>query len=1182
MVFIKKMEARGFKSLGNKTVTVKFDQDFTAITGPNGSGKSNIIDSLIFCLGQNSPKKLRVNRLTSLIYDGGTSAKRPQSIRVSITFDNSSRRIPVDSDIVTVTRELRQTGENHYLLNGKRIAKTALIELLDLALIAPEGLNLVPQGMITRLSELTPDEKRGLIEEIVGVAQFDDKKKRALDQLREADTKLQVALARIGEMKNRVESLECEMNDQLRLKILEDDIRWLKSVIASRNLANAKRRTAEEKKLLEEYQVSHIKLQKDLEEIDRQIDTADDERKEFVSNVIDSSGGERVELEFAIGRNQSGIVRLKDAISSAEDLIRRIESSRPHLRNMREKQEKEISSLQSRIDEEAAEIAELEKAKKDADAALRKINVRQTSLQTILEKKNTQAENIRNRISKYNDKFNETTRQIETGRNKRTLTAERLQILQDKSRIFLETLAHLEDQLKKFEDLAQIEVESVRKVGLSLTGLADREVRLQEEVVKALSTLNKASDAVLRYDAQRSVAEKIVADELGLRRLEDLAKTGALDGFIGRIDNLLSYPTKYEHAVLAAGRHWMKAAVVRDLRAMLKTVEVAKRFKIGRITVIPLSEVSNSKRVRLPRGEGLIGTLADVISCDKKMEGIVNFLFGDVVLADTSRAGYLASSKGFKSVTPSGDLFEPRGVAFETGYVAQMDEILELVQDKASFAAVKAALKSLQSTISKRKSDIDQLQSEAKRLTGEKSQRSIVLERVKAETRTITSFIKKYRMLKKEIDVRVKRYAKAVEQIDNNISRLSATQTTINTKIGKYKAKLVELAPQKVSDELESLGKEKTIKNRFIEDVSNQLRDIFTQLTKDRGNLEHNLKPSFSRLEEQIEGSEETLKEKTQVVEESAERLKDLSEELGRLKSEEKETIAKTKKSRPILERYENQLNRLRRHRDGLKKSLNNIEKEVISTNKRIERLGESERNLLSEITLFGFSEPVEVFETADTLIEQLNLEYGHLKNNVNLLAVSSYREVFSGYKNLSVRRNQLELERNAVVKFIEEVDAEKKRVFLTGFEKIDRELRSIFSKLTGGSAWMELEDPDDIFSKGTFLMTQFPDKLPRESSSVSGGEKTVSALSLILAIQSVYPSPFYLFDEIDAHLDVVNSERLADLLRERAAVAQIIAVTLKETMLARASLIYGIYIEKGTSKIIKYRPGVEVVARSG
>ena len=316
MSFIKKIEARGFKSLGNKTVSIKFDQDFTAVTGPNRSGKSNIMDSIMFCLGQNSSKKLRVDRLTSLIYDGGPSVKRPPIIRVTITFDNTTKRIPVDFNNVSVTRELRQTGENQYFLNGKRITKSALSELLNLALISPEGLNMVPQGVITRLSELTPDEKRELIEEIVGVAQFDDKKRRAQDQLRDADTSLQIALARIDEKKNRVGSLESEMNDQNRLKILEDEVRWLNAVIASKQLLTNSKRIADEKKFLEDYEFEKNRIHKSLDKMDKQIEESENERKEFVSNVMDSSGGQKVELQFAIGKTESDITRLKEEISN--------------------------------------------------------------------------------------------------------------------------------------------------------------------------------------------------------------------------------------------------------------------------------------------------------------------------------------------------------------------------------------------------------------------------------------------------------------------------------------------------------------------------------------------------------------------------------------------------------------------------------------------------------------------------------------------------------------------------------------------------------------------------------------------------------------------------------------------------------------------------------------------------
>jgi chromosome segregation protein len=1144
MVFIKKVEARGFKSLGDKTVLVKFDPSFNAITGPNGSGKSNIMDSILFCLGQNSPKKLRVDRLTSLIYDGGPTVRRPQAIRVSVTLDNTTRQIPIDSDTVTVTRELRQTGENIYLLNGKRVTKSVMTETLSIALISPEGLNFVPQGIITRLSELVPDEKRGLIEEIVGVAQFDEKKERSLTQLRDADTKLQVALARIGEMKNRVDSLERERNDQLRLKILEEDIRWLKAVIASQNISNARQRIVNEKKQIEEYNTSIGKLTKEIEALDQQIQGLENERKEFVANVIDGSGGQRVELEFAIGRVGSEIERLKRETSEAEVLVKKIEEALPHLRKMFEKQSIDTEALQNKILTQENEAKELEKEKGDAENIFRKLSDEQTKLQTIVEKKESQVENLRQRITGYKEKLDENLRQIGVSRNDKILVAERLQVLQEKSKTFLETLAHLEDQLTKLEELARLEEDSLQKVGASLTGLSDRETKLQEEVGKALSILNKVSDTVLRYETQRSVAEKVAAEEVGLRRLESLAKTGAIGGYIGKLSDIITYPAEYQAAVASAGRRWMKAIIVKDLRAMLKTAEVAKRFKTGWFTVIPISEVANSKRVRPPRDIGVRGTLADVVKCKEEYSGLVNFLFGDIVLVKSPRDAYIASSKGFRSVTIAGDLFEPGSTAFESGYVAKVDEILALVQDESSFTTVRGALKSLQDTISKRKKDIDQLQIEAKRLTDEKTRRSIVLERVKAEIETITGFIKKYRRLKKQIDVRVAQHTRNVEVVEKRV--------------------------------------QKSEKRRLVEDMSMRLREVVTQLSKDRGNLDHNLKPSLTHLTEQVEQSQETFTEKKRLIEESTVRLNQLSDEMQRLKSEESETLEKSRKSRPILESYDDRLNRLRRERDSLKRSSTNIEKEIISSSKSVEALSETERSLLGELTLYGYNVPLEIFETAGVILRELSTEYEKLKNRVNLLAVTSYQEVFSGYKNLSVRRNQLEEERNSIVRFIEEIDAEKKRVFLTGFEKIDRELRIIFTKLTKGSAWLELEDPDEIFSKGVFLMTQFPDKLPRESSAVSGGEKTVSALSFILAIQSVYPSHFYLFDEIDAHLDVRNSERLADLLRERAANAQIISVTLKDTVLARASLVYGVYMEKGTSQIVKYRPDLAVATSSG
>ncbi|MFQ5951230.1 MAG: AAA family ATPase, partial [Candidatus Geothermarchaeales archaeon] len=280
------------------------------------------------------------------------------------------------------------------------------------------------------------------------------------------------------------------------------------------------------------------------------------------------------------------------------------------------------------------------------------------------------------------------------------------------------------------------------------------------------------------------------------------------------------------------------------------------------------------------------------------------------------------------------------------------------------------------------------------------------------------------------------------------------------------------------------------------------------------------------------------------------------------------------------LEGYDAKLKRLKDRENGLRSSMGTLEKEQVGITKQLERTTEIEQGYLSELTLYGYREPIEFFDEAEVLLNQLNNDFESLKGGVNLLADKNYREVFTGYKNLSIRSSQLDKEKAAIVKFIEGIDTEKRKVFIEAYEKIDKELRVIFERLTKGSAWLELEKPDDIFSGGVFLMTQFLDKNPRESAAVSGGEKTVSALSFILAIQTVYPSPFYLFDEIDAHLDAVNAENLAALLKEKAARSQIIVVTLKDAVLAQSSTIYGLYMGNGVSQTVRYTPEMEVTVR--
>ena len=236
-----------------------------------------------------------------------------------------------------------------------------------------------------------------------------------------------------------------------------------------------------------------------------------------------------------------------------------------------------------------------------------------------------------------------------------------------------------------------------------------------------------------------------------------------------------------------------------------------------------------------------------------------------------------------------------------------------------------------------------------------------------------------------------------------------------------------------------------------------------------------------------------------------------------------------------------------------------------------IKELLENETRIRSALASYGYNELLETFDVEPVLVA-LEAERKKLVGTLNTKAPETYVDVSNGYRSMSSRKNELEEERNSIVKFIEEIDKDKRQTFLESYDKVDKDIREVFSKMTGGNAWLELQNEDDIFSSGLSYLVQFPDKQKRESASLSGGEKTLASITFLLALQKLKPSPFYLLDEVDAHLDALNTERLSKIVEERAVGSQIIIVTLKDSTVQKAQLIYGVYPKNGVSQVVTYK----------
>ncbi len=1180
MVKIRRVEIRGFKSLGGRVSTLLFDQGLTSITGPNGSGKSNIFDAILFCLGENSPKALRVSRLNSLIYDGGPDRESPLSLRASLQFDNSDRRIPVDSDSVVVTREINRKGESNYYLNGKKVHRTQLTETLELALISPGGLNVVPQGMVTRISELLPDEKRELIEQAVGISQFDERKAEAIKQVQQADTKLQIAVARIGEIKNRVESLEAERNDQLRLKQLEDNIRWLRAVIVSGKFASVRLQIVEVNRTLRTLQEKRLERLSALEAIKFEISAVEAQRRKFVETIVEGGGSRQVEIEFDIGKTSNELDRLSREIQESQSILAKANENLPYLRDMRQKHVNDVEQLRPRIRESKSKLRDYRNLEREGERELNSLAKELSRAASSRDAAGEKSLRLEARINELTPEGTNLSIKINNLKERMGILKERLDSLQSKASAFSDTLAKLEANLVELKNLREREGESLGKVDTSLERVYEMKQRIEDEISTGIDTLEKASGEVTRYEVHRELAETFASEEIGLQKLRQLSEAGAIEGLVGKLDELISYDRVYERAIFAVGKAWLKALLMNDLRSLLKVAEVVRRLKLGRIILVPVSEVRNSMAASPPRVEGVLGPLADFVSAPKKLAGVVNFIFGDTILVNSPKAAYEVASSGLRSVTTSGDLFAPNSSAFETGYSAKFDLILKLVHDSASVSSVKDATESLRKLIAKRKSDLKKLEGQSKVLGKARLERRLTLERHRAEIITIGRMIGKYSRLKKLMQRKLVSLRNSTEKDASALNRLVTRYEKRTMLLSSLKEKLQTLSPEPFNEPIRDLQNRRAKLIAKLEDIASQVREETTRMARDQANLEINLQPSLERIVTEIANYEEQISMRTGILQNGTPKTSELTERLTALRNQGSELLEASRNSKQIVDGFEQKLEELRHREIQVSQALASVDRQLILVEREIDELSKQARSFETELSVLGYSHSLETFESAEVTVSELTREYDGLKDGVNLLADRTYKEIFEGYRNLSLRRNQLSVERDKIVHFIEDVEAEKRRVFLEAFGKVDRELRAVFVKLSGGSAWLELENPEEIFSSGMFLMTQFPGKIARESSSVSGGEKTVSAIAFIIAVQSVFPSPFYLFDEIDAHLDVVNAERLADLLKERSESSQIIIVTLKDSMVSRASLVYGVYMTDGVSQVIRYRPGLEVVMK--
>ncbi|MFB5606236.1 MAG: chromosome segregation protein SMC, partial [Nitrosarchaeum sp.] len=623
---------------------------------------------------ENKPKMMRVDKLRSLIHDIEGNRHGPKMARSSVHFDNSDRKIPVDSDMVEITREMDDKGENSYYLNKKPTNRSQILDLLDVANAGLGQLNAVQQGTVTRISEFTSEEKRKTIEDLIGLSYFDEKKTEAIKQLDDADRRLEIALAKMGEIKKRIDELEEERNQKLRHDILERELNRYKAIAASNKL----RAITSQKSSKEET----------FNKITSEITTFDNERI-LIRNEINQLETEKSKLMTAANEYSQAKAAIDSELSSAMEQyeidnsaivastkrLQQIDLRIPEIKNEITAIEESRGEIETRILQSKESIDETNIKKNKINDDLEILDSERNKILTEQSVAASKKSEIDNKIKLLSDQLNDAKLKLSKAENEK----EESQI---KIKSNVAKLSQLEKDVVELSTLKSRLESMISNHNASISELKSRILKLNSKKSKTLNDLEeldlileKSSKAAAQYEAKIKTVKGIMHEDYTVAKLkEDADKLG----ITGLVYEMISWDKQYERSVLAVSSDWIKAIVVPDFATLLSIAEVARSKNLPKLKIIPLDAIPHFK-LDLPKESGVIGVLSDYVRCDPSYAALKTFLFGNVVLADSRDSAYRISKLGHKAVTLDGEYFEAKGGAVIIDINSKISKLTKII-----------------------------------------------------------------------------------------------------------------------------------------------------------------------------------------------------------------------------------------------------------------------------------------------------------------------------------------------------------------------------------------------------------------------------------------------------------------------------------------------------------------------
>ncbi len=1177
-MYFKSLEIHGFKSFADKTV-LNFDTKTTAVVGSNGNGKSNISDALRWVMGEQGAKTLRGEKMEDVIFHGTVERKPMGFAKVALTIDNCDRTLKIDADEVVISRKLYRSGESEYLINGQKSRLKDIQEMLMGTGLGRDGYSIVGQGRVAEIVNAKGAQRREIFEEAAGVSLFLHKKQEAEKQLSNAEENItrQKDIIRVDE--ERLPVLKRQSEKAALAAELYAEKKELEISVSTARLANQREnlKKLDDDLLLNRAETEHY--ERDIIKLEDSIEASSEKRMKIQAelerfrrnrqSVNDEIAEKRASIQVRendLQHNEQRRAELAQQIADAEKSSRSFDDDIRAIEQKISDKEQEISGLavqrgevQAKLDEIAGKSDEADKAYSELEAALAQC-YRDRGEASV---KSAQAERAAD----------------EAGEQKRVF----LEGLSDSESKRKEYSESKEEAAKQLAEITQKRADTKNKLA-GYERLYDGKKRRMSEAKAALDEVNtELGNKQQRYNILRDVENSMEGYYRSVKEIIRASKSGQIRGIHGIVADIINVEERYVTAIETVLQPVMQHIIVDNEETAKRCIRFLKESNAGRATMLPLTSMKGRSlnEPRLDMEEGFEGIAAELVQYDDEYSEIVKYLLGTTaVVDDIDTAAYIGKRYGnkFRIVTLDGQVVNAGGSftggskVSNGGIISRKQEIDSLYNELAKLRESQneksEAYRQYQAETAKFTIELEGMQDELRNLDNEEIRTNAEISRLDSliaqlsqQEGTAKLTVQRFDMqIEQQLDI-VAQSNEIIESTDARISELEQQLSASGTERENAAADIKAL-----SDELSQININEITAGKDIDAYRGEIRSVENNrkmLFESSGGY----KEAVERLDRQdneirleIERVKLSIQQQTENLSDNDDDIRSCTEEITQLEQSIETMHRDVREANDNKEKFSREVARLEERRAGVQKDYDSIVKLLY------------DRYELTVSMAIEQAKPLENLMMAENDLTELNKRISAL-GSVNMDSIEEYRMVSERYEFQSAQLADIEKSKAELEKLIEQLTADIKTRFLNSFQEINRHFKEIFITIFGDGAKAELEltNPDDVLNSGIEINAAPPGKVIKNLISLSGGEQTMVAITIYLAILKHRPTPFCMLDEVDAALDDVNVDKYITYLNQFAKQTQLMVITHRRGTIEGCDVLYGVFMqEKGVSRLLR------------